>query len=175
MSDFTLDYRVRPAQMKDITLLGTIERSASILFWDTPYTWLVEGEPLPMDLVYSQFQAGQIWVAVDRSDLVVGFVITCNLEDGLYLKEIDVDPTHGSRGIGKMLVKTVLDWAQLHSYNAVFLSTFRDIPWNAPFYQKLGFSILNESTLTAGLQEIRQQEILAGLPILDRVIMSMTL
>jgi hypothetical protein len=51
------------------------------------------------------------------------------------------------------------------------LSTFRDIPWNAPFYAKLGFRILDESELTEGFQQIRRQEHESGLPITHRVIM----
>jgi GNAT superfamily N-acetyltransferase len=171
MNNIILDYRVRSAQIDDLPKLGAIEISASKLFLDTPYAWLVDAEPLPLDFVSDRFQAGQIWVAVDQSDLVVGFAITCDLDRGLYLKEIDVEPAHGNRGIGRMLIETVVDWAKFHGYDAVFLSTFRDVPWNAPFYSKLGFSIVEESKLTAGLQEIRQQEAAAGLPILDRVIM----
>jgi GNAT superfamily N-acetyltransferase len=171
MNNIILDYRVRSAQIDDLPRLGVIERAAARLFLDTPYAWLVDGEALPLDFVSDRFQAGQIWVAVDRLDLVVGFAIACDLDRGLYLKEIDVEPAHGNRGIGRMLIETVVDWAKFHGYDAVFLSTFRDVPWNAPFYSKLGFSIVEESKLTAGLQEIRQQEAAAGLPILDRVIM----
>jgi hypothetical protein len=51
------------------------------------------------------------------------------------------------------------------------LSTFRNLPWNAPFYAKLGFRILDASELTGGFQAIREHEHQAGLPIVDRVIM----
>ncbi|OUL32873.1 hypothetical protein BV372_18135 [Nostoc sp. T09] len=56
-------------------------------------------------------------------------------------------------------------------YPIASLSTFRDIPWNSPFYWKLGFHVLDESELTAGFQQIRLQKAEAGLPIADRVIM----
>lgn len=69
------------------------------------------------------------------------------------------------------LVNTVCSWAKRQGYRVVTLSTFRDIPWNAPFYSKLGFRILDESELTTGFQQIRLQEIEAGLPISERVMM----
>ncbi|MBW4457630.1 MAG: GNAT family N-acetyltransferase [Nostoc indistinguendum CM1-VF10] len=53
--------------------------------------------------------------------------------------QIDVAPEHGQRGIGSALVGTVCTWAKQQGYRIVSLSTFRDIPWNAPFYSKLGF------------------------------------
>ena len=73
--------------------------------------------------------------------------------------------------IGSALVNTVLVWAKRQGYSVMALSTFRDIPWNAPFYSKLGFHVLDESELTAGFQHIRLQEAEAGLPIANRVIM----
>ncbi len=56
-------------------------------------------------------------------------------------------------------------------YSIVSLSTFRDIPWNAPFYSKLRFSPVDETELTTGFQQIRLKENAAGLSILDRVMM----
>jgi GNAT superfamily N-acetyltransferase len=93
---------------------------------------------------------------------------------------MDVDPAHGRRGLGAALVETVCDWARIQGYGVISLSTFRDLPWNAPFYAKLGFQILDESELSilhrrgfaSGFQQIRRQEQEAGLPIAARVIMS---
>jgi ribosomal protein S18 acetylase RimI-like enzyme len=110
-------------------------------------------------------------VAVDRDNAVVGFAITREVDDTIYLQEMDVDPAHGRQGIGTGLVETVCDWARLHDHNAISLSTFRDLPWNAHFYAKLGFRILDESELKLGFQQIRRQELEAGLPISERVIM----
>jgi GNAT superfamily N-acetyltransferase len=118
-----------------------------------------------------RFQAGQVWVVVDRRDTVIGYAVTREIDDTLYLQEIDIEPKHGQKGLGYTLVDTVRSWAKLAGYSVMSLSTFRDIPWNAPFYSKLGFRILDESELTAGFQQIRQQEREAGLPISERVIM----
>jgi predicted N-acetyltransferase YhbS len=84
---------------------------------------------------------------------------------------MDVDPAHGQRGIGSALVETVCDWAKLQGYPALSLSTFRDLPWSASFYANLGFRMLDESELTIGSKQIRQQELEAGLPISKRIIM----
>jgi GNAT superfamily N-acetyltransferase len=172
-------YTIRSARARELILLAQIEQSAASLFLDTPYAFLVNGEPLSIDFVQQRFQAGQVWVAVDPDNVVLGFAITREVDDTIYLQEMDVDPAHGRRGIGTALVETVIEWALLHDYHAVSLSTFRDLPWNAPFYAKLGFRILEESELTIfqrrgfakGFQEIRQQEVEAGLPISKRVIM----
>ncbi|MEP0924292.1 GNAT family N-acetyltransferase [Leptolyngbya sp. ST-U4] len=168
-------YTIRSARAEQLTLLSQVEQLANRLFLDTPYSFLVNAEPLPLDLIRERFQAGQVWVAIDNQDAVVGFAITREVDDTLYLQEIDVNPAHGRKGIGSALVNTVCSWAKLQDYRAVALSTFRHIPWNAPFYSKLGFRISDESELTIGLQQIRLQEREAGLPISDRVIMQLEL
>jgi GNAT superfamily N-acetyltransferase len=164
-------YQIRSARAEELPLLSHIERSAARLFLDTPYAFLVDANPLPLDFVQQQFQVGQVWVAVDRHEAVVGYAIACEVDETLYLQQIDVAPQHGRRGIGAALVGTVCAWAKHHGYGIVSLSTFRDIPWNAPFYSKLGFCPVDEAELTAGFQQIRLKEHDAGLPTSDRVMM----
>lgn len=164
-------YTIRSARVEELTLLARIEQLAGGLFLDTPYSFLVDAELLPIDFVQQRFRAGQVWVAMDRQDSVVGYAITREVDDTLYLQQIDVEPEHGQRGLGYALVDTVCSWAKIHGYRVVSLSTFRDIPWNAPFYSKLGFRILDISELTIGFQQIRLQEMEAGLPVAKRVIM----
>jgi hypothetical protein len=55
------------------------------------------------------------------------------------------------------------------------LTTFADVPWNAPYYARLGFEITPPNKITPGLREIRQYEAAAGLDAWPRVVMSRTL
>ena len=164
-------YQIRPARFEELPLLSQIENSAAALFLDTPYAFLVNDEPLSLDFVQQQFHARRVWVAVDCQDSVVGYAVAREVDETLYLQQIDVKPEHGRRGIGTALVNTVCDWAKQQGYEIVSLSTFRDISWNAPFYSKLGFHPIDEAELTTGFQQIRLKELEAGLPVSERVIM----
>jgi GNAT superfamily N-acetyltransferase len=168
---FESNYQIRPARFEELPLLSHIENSAAALFLDTPYAFLVNDAPLSLNFVQQQFQAGRVWVAIDCYEIVVGYAIAREVDDTLYLQQIDVEPEHGRRGIGSALITTVCDWAQQQGYSIVSLSTFRDLPWNAPFYSKMGFHPVDEAELTTGFQQIRLKELEAGLPIVDRVIM----
>jgi len=53
----------------------------------------------------------------------------------------------------------------------VTLSTFRDVPWNGPFYRKHGFKDLKPSEWTPGMKEIRENEARHGLLVDARVFM----
>ncbi|NJR48735.1 MAG: GNAT family N-acetyltransferase [Leptolyngbyaceae cyanobacterium CSU_1_3] len=171
MTTLFSDYEIRSARTEDLATLAEIEQAAAMLFRNTSYAFLVDADPLPLDFVIQQFQAGRVWVAVDDRDLLVGYAIAQEIDGNAYLQQIDVHPDHGRKGIGRKLVESVCAWAEHQSYRRIFLSTFRDIAWNAPFYAKLGFQILAESELTSGFQQIRYKEAEAGLPIDQRVIM----
>jgi predicted N-acetyltransferase YhbS len=131
----------------------------------------LDAQPLSLDFVQQQFHAERVWVAVDCHEIAVGYAIAREVDNTLYLQQIDVAPEHGRRGIGSALVTTVCDWAKQQAYEIVSLSTFRDIHWNAPFYSKMGFHPVHEAELITGFQQIRLKELAAGLPISDRVIM----
>jgi GNAT superfamily N-acetyltransferase len=164
-------YAIRSAQIEELPQLATIEQAAAVRFRETPYVFLADGEPLPIEFIQQRFQAGQVWVAVDQDDIVIGFAITREVDRTLYLQEIDIAPEHGQQGIGRALIETVQVWGKRSGFAVMSLSTFRDLPWNAPFYAKLGFRILDAAELTPGFQQVRAHEQEAGLPIDDRVIM----
>jgi N-acetylglutamate synthase-like GNAT family acetyltransferase len=88
-----------------------------------------------------------------------------------YLKELSVDPDHGQRGIGTALLENYLDHARWLGFGVAALSTFRAIPFNAPFYARHGFAIV---PLDAAPDELRAQflaEVPAGIDAQSRVLM----
>ena len=84
---------------------------------------------------------------------------------------MDVLPAHGRRGLGARLLACVCAWAQAQGNAAVTLSTFRDVPWNGPFYRKHSFRDLQPAEWTPGMRAIREQEVQHGLRVEARVFM----
>jgi GNAT superfamily N-acetyltransferase len=79
---------------------------------------------------------GRLWVALKR-DVPVGFALVKMLADDLpHLEELDIDPSHGRRGVGTALVRAVCKWAADSGYTMLTLSTFRAVPWNFAFYAR---------------------------------------
>lgn len=54
---------------------------------------------------------------------------------------------------------------------ALTLTTFSDVPWNRPYYERLGFRVLDEVELSPGLRRIRREEAQRGLDRWGRVAM----
>ena len=48
-------------------------------------------------------------------------------------------PTTPGRGIGRALLRAGCDWAAAAGYDELTLATYRDVPWNGPFYASEGF------------------------------------
>jgi predicted N-acetyltransferase YhbS len=164
---------VRTARARDLNRLPDIEARALTLF--RPYGWeprLAQHAIDPAAFRSAQ-RAGRLFVAADASDDPVGFVMMVRLQDWAQLAEIDVLPEWGRRGIGTALVRVGVDWARRRGLRRVVLSTMRDVPWNAPFYRRLGFEVVPPEELPPVLRRLRAEEARWGLPVGDRVVMTM--
>lgn len=86
----------------------------------------------------------------------VGFV-RVELVDGIpHIWQLSVHPDHARRGLGRSLVEATSAWAGSQGFDAVTLTTYRDVPWNGPFYASLGFVTMDD--LTPELSAIRDHE-----------------
>jgi GNAT superfamily N-acetyltransferase len=163
-------YRIRLANIDDLPTLPAIERAAGQPFVELGLAYLAD-ITLPMEILVEAQQDGHVWVITTMSGEVVGFAVVSVDKERLHLEEIDIEPSHGRQGLGRKLIVAICNWARTRGIKAMSLSTFRDIPWNAPYYERLGFRIVPESELTEDLVGVREAETRVGLPVAQRVIM----
>jgi len=166
----TPTYTITAARPQDLSRLSAIELAAArLLQGHTPEAIL--NETTSLDVLEQAQRDGRLWVAL-ADDAPVGFAHVEVIEpDAVHLEEIDVHPQHGRRGLGARLVLRVCKWAAVHGYGAVTLTTFREVPWNMPFYAKLGFEVVAPDELSPGLQAIVADEAQRGLDPARRVVM----
>lgn len=163
-------YRLRVAEERDLAALPAIERRATQLYRGRL-------EPAVLELVRSreELEAGRargwLWVAVDADDRPVGFALARELVSGVHLEELDVDPEHGRRGLGRALVSRVCRAARRRGLGQVTLTTYADVPWNAPYYERLGFRVLAQGEIPEALRGVIDGEIRMGLDWKRRVVM----
>lgn len=163
-------YSIANARTQDLTRLPAIELAAArLLAGHAPESIL--NETTPLDVLQDAQRHGHLWVAL-AGDVAVGFARVEVVEREIaHLDEIDVDPQHGRRGLGTRLVLRVCEWAADNGYASVTLTTFRDVPWNMPFYARLGFETVAHAQLSPALCAIVADETRRGLDPTRRVVM----
>ena len=155
-------YEILPARPSDLGPLAAIELAAArLLAGHAPESVLNETTSLE-HLADAQSQ-GRLWVAL-VDDRPVGFAHVELIEPAAaHLEEIDVHPDHGRRGLGRKLVEAVVAWAAASGFDSVTLTTFRDVPWNMPFYARLGFVEFPREELSPALLSVVRDETRRGL------------
>jgi hypothetical protein len=74
------------------------------------------------------------WVAVDEADVLVAYLTSRVVDGCAHIEQVSVRLSHARRGIGAALID--------HLGASVTLTTFREVPWNAPYYARLGFEVV---------------------------------
>ena len=155
---------IRLAVGEDASVLRDVELASGQLFRDVGMAEIADDEPMWLDAWPSYVE--RTWV-YEVDGAVVGFVMCEELGDALHIEQLSVDPAHGRRGIGAALVRHAIGVA---GRRPVTLTTFRDVPWNMPFYERLGFVEAVEPS--PALRARFHEEAAAGLDPVTRVMMT---
>lgn len=161
---------LRLATLADAPLLPAIERSAGEAFRGTVHERVAEDDIMPEAAYRPLIAAGQVRVA-EMDGEVVGYVRIGQCGDELHVFELDVRHDRQGRGVGKALMDAARGEAVARGCKAMTLTTFTNLPFNAPFYARLGFEIL--ASPRARLAEILVAETARGLD--DRCAMRLVL
>jgi GNAT superfamily N-acetyltransferase len=160
-------------QEADIDRVRSIEDAAGEAFRALGMT-LVADDPAPAAAVLHSYVAGErAWVwTPDKPGAAAGGYLIVDVVDGCaHIAQVSVHPECAGRRIGASLIDTAAAWASAHNLAALTLTTFRDVPWNAPYYWRLGFRPIPADRFGAGLSEIHSDEAGAGLDTWPRVVM----
>jgi ribosomal protein S18 acetylase RimI-like enzyme len=163
-------HSIRAGCEADVDALLEIERrAAALLLGHGAYDLFAMHSLAPADLLEG-VRNGILRVA-EVDGLAVGFALCGEVDGHAHLFEMDVMPEHGRRGIGSALLEAVCDESMARGYPSITLTTLRDVPWNAPFYARRGFSELVEASWGEELREIVGRERMLGFPMQLRVAM----
>ena len=169
-----VNYIIAPARLEDLPRVPAIELAAAQLLRGHAPAAVLQETSSEAELM-NALRDGRLWVA-RAGGVAVGYAHAQRLDAvTAHLEEVDVLPEHGRRGLGTRLVRQVCDWARASGYQRVTLTTFRDVPWNMPFYKKLGFVVVPRRQLGAGLLSRVHDETSRGLDPRRRVVMSLPL
>ncbi|MEU9229868.1 GNAT family N-acetyltransferase [Streptomyces massasporeus] len=166
--------RIRLATRAELPALQDVERAAGAPFRELGMPEIADDEPPALDVLERYRRAGRCWVAVDEGDeggRPAAYLLAEPVDGALHIEQVSVHPRAARRGVGRALLAHAADRAREEGLTALTLTTFTDVPWNAPYYARLGFRPLPEADLTPGLRAIRATEAAHGLDRWPRVCM----
>lgn len=158
------DHVIRPAVTSDFARLQAIEVAAGGMFRLLGMDLVADDDPFTVADLRGYADAGHAWVAVAPSGGQADGYLVLDIVDGAaHVEQVTVHPDAARRGVGRALVEHVARWAAEAGFTAMTLTTFLDVPWNGPYYERLGFRHLAPDDEGPGLRRVRDHERVHGL------------
>ncbi|HEY0576509.1 MAG TPA: GNAT family N-acetyltransferase [Pseudonocardia sp.] len=157
---------IRLARRAELPGLQRLERRSGEIFRPIGMAEVAEDEPSSLAELEHYLAAGRAWVIIDadRQDgALLGYLLAEPVDGDMHIAQVSVDPAAAGRRLGAALIEHLAGVAGGQGFPALTLTTYRDVPWNAPYYRALGFTEIPESELGPGLRLIRELEAKAGL------------
>lgn len=153
-------YSIRLATAEDLTSLPAIESAAGVGFVGLGMASIAEDEPPEVSELAEYRDDGRCWVAaaVDDPSAPVAYLIVDRVDGCAHIEQVSVHPDAAGRGLGRSLIDRAEVWAGDEGLSALTLTTFVEVPWNGPYYERLGFRYIDVGDETPGLAEIRAGE-----------------
>lgn len=171
-----MSLQIRLAQLQDIAQLMAVERSAAQLFRQQPaWRFIAEGPVMSADRHADFIQRQHEWLAESTAGEVAGFIAVVPQSQDWHIAELSVGANWQRQGIGRRLLIEVAAQAALLGAQRLTLTTFIDVPWNAPYYRRLGFMPIAAERLSPSLRAGLAEEVAQGFAAGSRCAMEFTL
>lgn len=165
------DWHIRLSRKEDAAAFHLVEEDAAGLLRDEPS---LHGIPIPpsasVDDHAKVIAKGRSLTAVVGED-VVGFAAAAPVGRVVHLHELSVAQRMQRRGIGATLLEALAIDSRNSGFRAITLNTFKDVPWNAPFYARHGFIVVENLQEHPHLANSLDAAVALGMPRESRVAM----
>ncbi|WP_219893127.1 GNAT family N-acetyltransferase [Aquisediminimonas profunda] len=136
---------IRCAEAADVSAIIAVDLSAGCLFEGTHMAWAV-GETSSPEELRELIAQELVWVAVIDGE-IAGYICGNALARDFHIEEVAVASGFQRRGVGKDLIAHMTNIARRLGLEALTLTTDRTLPWNAPYYERLGFSFMADGDI----------------------------
>jgi GNAT superfamily N-acetyltransferase len=132
-------YAVRHARAADLRHIGAIEEAGGALFEEALGDLTGDALLSPAPSGGERLDSPGFLLVAGPVGAPVGFAHVEYVDGFAYLAQLSVLPAVMRSGIGSALVRAAMAEAWQLGFGALSLTTYRDLPWNGPFYARLGF------------------------------------
>jgi GNAT superfamily N-acetyltransferase len=150
--------RIRPPRSDELETLRSIERDAGRAFAAMGMAEIAADEPPPLAELESHRANGRAWVAVDARDRPVAYLLSSIVDGCAHIDQVSVASGSARQGLGAALIEHLAGISLSEWRAALTLTAFRDVPWNAPYYERLGFVVVEPGRQGPELAAIVRRE-----------------
>ncbi len=147
---------IRRPNPDELALLPALEADAGRRFADVGMDSVAAVPPPPLQPFVQAHQRDLLWIIGHPQPL--GFILLSIVDGHTHIDEVSVRIDASGQGLGRLLIEHACTLATQKGHNRVSLTTFRDVPWNAPYYRRLGFEAVSTDAAAPELQAIARQE-----------------
>ena len=136
---------LQAARLAEVPELVALELRAGQLFHQVGMSEVADHAP-DEPALRNSVEDGLVWIARDDGR-IAGYVSAEVVDENAHVAQVSVSPDHARRGVGRILIEHVEAWGREAARPATTLTTFRDVPWNGPYYRRLGYRELADSEI----------------------------
>jgi GNAT superfamily N-acetyltransferase len=162
---------IRPPRPTEIKLLPQIENHADLRYARVGLRRVIGMPPATIASLQHGRRHGLLWVAVSPLGRPVGFALMKLRGGTAWLDQLSVLDHWQRRGYGAALIERSARTAHALGFDTLYLSTYRDVPWNGPYYKRRGFQEVPRSAFARPLRVVLMTECSHGHPVWHRAIM----
>lgn len=162
---------IRAALPHEIRLLPQIENAADRRFARVGLQLVVDMPEHSIAALEHGRRDHLLWVGASPRGHVVGFALMEIKRGTALVEQLSVLDRWQGRGFGSALLERCAETARARGHETLYLTTYRDVAWNRPFYERRGFSEVTRGTLNRTLRGVLLSEVRHGHPVWRRAVM----
>jgi GNAT superfamily N-acetyltransferase len=162
---------IRAAHPHEIALLPQIENAADLRYRRVGLDLVVRMPAHSVASLERGRRRGLLWVATSPRNRVVGLALMDIVGKTAWIDQLTVLDRWQGRGIGAALLDRSAATARERGHDAIYLTTYRNVAWNKPFYERRGFAEVARGDFTPARRRQFLFEITLGHPVWQRALM----
>jgi ribosomal protein S18 acetylase RimI-like enzyme len=130
-----IELSLRPAKAADVVRLSELVRAAY-----RHYVERLGGPPRPMTDDYAEVVRTHRVIVAERAGEIVGLVVFGEDDEGFFVDNVAVAPSHQGSGVGRTLLERAEVAARDAGFESIYLYTHERMVENLALYSRIGYS-----------------------------------
>lgn len=144
--------RIRLGSADEIHKVAPLELAAAEAFREIGMDAVADDEPLSESVLIQAAEERRFWVAVEYG-VLKAYLVGDFLPQSLHVDQVTVHPDASRRGLGALMIESVSADPRSNERGRITLTSFANVPWNAPYYERIGFVEIAREDWPEGVAE----------------------